>query len=165
MKQQTDSKGQFMTVYDKSVVWPDILSQIANGASLARAIGKCGMSYDLAKRHLRADPTLRQEYEDAVANRGDFLAEEIISIADELLPEGLQGRDASAWAQVQKLRIDARKWTSSRLRPRVWGERIEVLTHTQISITQALEAANARLNTIDMEPLDRHENILDQHGQ
>jgi len=151
LKQQTDSKGQFTTIYNKSLVWPDILSQIANGASLARAIGKCGMSYDLAKRHLRADTALRQEYDEAVANRGDFLAEEIISIADEPLPEGLQGRDAAAWAQVQKLRIDARKWTSSRLRPRVWGERIDVsVTNTHISITQALKDAEARLINLDV---------------
>ncbi len=144
-----------MPLYDKSIVWPDILSQIANGASLARAINKCGMSYDLAKRHLRADPVLRQEYEEAVENRGDFLAEEIILLADESLPEGLQGRDASAWVQLQRLRVDARKWTSSRLRPRVWGERIDVsLTNTQISITQALEAAHQRLNTIEMETTD-----------
>jgi hypothetical protein len=54
-----------------------------------------------------------------------------------------------------KIRIDTRKWTAAKLRPKQWGERIDVaVTHTQISISQALKEAEARLidNVTDITP-------------
>ena len=74
-------------------------------------------------------------------------------IADEEIPSHLEPKEQNAWVQRQKLRIDARKWTTSKLRPRVYGERLDVsVSHTQISITSALERANARLDVIDITP-------------
>jgi hypothetical protein len=53
-----------------------------------------------------------------------------------------------------KIKIETRKWTAAKLRPKTWGDKIDVsVTHTQISITQALEQAEARLIDItDIEP-------------
>ena len=156
MKQPTDSKGRFARIYDPAVVWPDILNQICRGVSLGRAIETSGMSYDLAKRQLAADPVLRAEYDKAVQERGDYLAEEIVDLSDEMPPADLPKELVTAWVNRQRLRVDARKWTASRLRPRVWGERMEVsVSHTQISITQALKEAEARL--IDA---DQYEDVL-----
>jgi hypothetical protein len=166
MTKQTDGKGQFMTVYDHDTIWPKILETIASGRSLAAALREPGMpSYARAKQILRNNAELRQLYEQAKIDRADAMADELMDLADQPMPAYLEGAERGAWVQHLRVQIDTRKWVAARLHAKAWGDRIDVVTHTQISITQALEAATARLNTIDMEPLDSHENILGQRGQ
>lgn len=138
----------------KDDVWPAIFDAIANGQSLSSILRKEGMpSYSWAKLQLRTDPELRKQYDQALEDRGDRLAEELIELAFTKLPDNLDGRAQSAWVQHLRVKIDVLKWTASKLRPRVYGDRIDVsVTNTQISITQALEAAQARLNgALDVE--------------
>ena len=135
-------------------IWPSIFDAIANGQSLSSILRKEGMpSYSWAKLQLRTDPELRKQYDQALEDRGDRLAEELIELAFTKLPDNLDGRAQSAWVQHLRVKIDVLKWTASKLRPRVYGDRIDVsVTNTQISITQALEAAQARLNgALDVE--------------
>jgi hypothetical protein len=107
-------------------------------------------SYALAKAHLRSDQALREAYEIAVQDRGAFLAEELIDLADEPIPEGLDPASRSAWVQNKRVRLDTRKWIASRVYRQVYGDRVDVsVSHTQISITGALDAANNRVLTID----------------
>lgn len=142
--------------YDPATIWPDILERIANGESLASALRKPGMpSYALAKIHLRSDPSLREAYEIAVQDRGAFLAEELIDLADEPMPEGLDPASRSAWVQNKRVRLDTRKWIASRVYRQVYGDRVDVsVSHTQISITGALDAANNRVLTIDQDDVE-----------
>jgi hypothetical protein len=138
----------------KESVWPTILDAIANGQSLSSILRREGMpSYSWAKLQLRTDPELRKQYDQALEDRGDRLAEELIKLAFAKLPDDLDGRAQSAWVQHLRVKIDVLKWTASKLRPRVYGERIDVsVTNTQISITQALELAEARVSgTLDVE--------------
>jgi hypothetical protein len=70
----------------------------------------------------------------------------LIELADTPLPEGLDGRQASAWVQQLRLKVDARKWASSKLKPRTYGDRLDVsVEQTSISITAALAEANKRV--------------------
>ena len=106
-------------------------------------------SYSWAKLQLRNNAELRQQYDQALEDRGDRLAEELIELAFTKLPDDLDGRAQSAWVQHLRVKIDVLKWTASKLRPRVYGERLDVsVTNTQISITQALEMAQARLDGV-----------------
>lgn len=132
--------------YDPTTVWPQILEQIANGNSLASALRKPDMpSYALAKIHLRSNPALRDAYEQALQDRAAFLAEELVELADEPIPEGLDPASRSAWVQNKRVRLETRKWIASRVFRQVYGDRMEVsVNQTQISITGALEAANQR---------------------
>ncbi len=127
---------------------------MANGRSLASILRQDGMpSYSWAKNKIRDDPEVTQGYVQALRDRGDRLAEEIVDLAFTPMPEGLDSRGQSAWVMHLRVKIDALRWTASKLQPKVYGDRLDVsVTNTQISITQALEAANARLNTIDIEP-------------
>ena len=92
------------------------------------------------------------------------MAEELIELADEPIPEGLDGPGMSAWVQKLRVRIDVRKWAASKLRPRAYGERLEVAVQPPgISILQALEAAHRRViedRTIDMEAMEEHAPLL-----
>lgn len=139
--------------YDPATIWPDILERIANGESLASALRKPGMpSYALAKIHLRSDPSLREAYEQAVQDRGAFLAEELIDLADEPIPAGLDPASRSAWVQNKRVRLDTRKWIASRVYRQVYGDRVDVsVTDGRVSVLAALEAANNRVLTIDQD--------------
>ena len=44
-----------------------------------------------------------------------------------------------------RVKIDTRKGIAAHLHPRAWGERIQVEVEQQISITAALNAAEARV--------------------
>jgi len=147
-------KGKFIPQYNKQIIWPQILTDISNGMSLISAIKKHGLDYSTAKLHLR-DNELNAEYQKAIEYRADYLADELVEITDQQMPADIDPKLANAWVQQQKLKIDARKWTAAKLRPRVYGERLDVsVSHTQISITSALERANQRLEVIDITPTE-----------
>ena len=151
--------GTFAVKFDPDVIWPVILTEIANGSSLAAVLRREGFpGYEWAKRHLRENPELRRDYELAIETRADFLAEQIVDLADSPMPEGLDSVAAGVWIRQLAIRVDSRKWTSSVLRPRVYGSRIDVTVENRISITAALAAANRRLENayndeIDITPL------------
>jgi hypothetical protein len=151
-----DDWGYFQPVYEWDKLWPEILREIGNGSSLTKAINKPGYpTYDSVQKNMRANPEIRRLYDEAVEVRADYLAESLIDISEESIPEGLDGPYLSAWINQMKIRIDTRKWTAAKLRPKAWGDKIDVsVTHTQISITSALKEAEARLidNVSDIEP-------------
>ena len=77
-----------------------------------------------------------EQYRKAREEQADTLADEIVSIADEtpeLNPvvdkntgELIRVELSSAYIAWQKNRIDARKWTASKLRPKAYGDRTTV---------------------------------------
>jgi hypothetical protein len=162
-----DDWGYFQGIYDWDKLWPEILRDIGNGSSLIKAINKPGYpTYDSVQKYMRSHPEIRRLYEDAIEIRADHLAESLIDISEETPPEGLDGPQLSAWINQMKIRIDTRKWTAAKLRPKSWGEKIDVsVTHTQISITTALREAEDRLkdrlidNVSDITPNEPKDNL------
>jgi hypothetical protein len=83
-------------------------------------------------RWLAADPDFCNQYTRAREDQADTLADEIIAIADEQ-PEVIAVLDRhgaliehkldNAFLQWQKNRIDARKWTAMKLKPKKYGDR------------------------------------------
>ena len=145
-------------VLDPKTIWPTILEAIANGAALSTAIKYAtpSPSYAWAKAQLRTDQELKVAYQQAVEDRADRLAEELIELADTPIPEGLDGTSRSAWVQHMRLRVDVRKWAASKLKPKTYGERLDLsVTQEPISIIGALMAAEQRVldakRTIDAE--------------
>lgn len=136
--------------YDPAILWPTILERIANGESLASALRNPGMpSYALAKIHLRSDPRLREAYDQAVQDRAAFLAEELIELADEPIPEGLDPASRSAWVQDKRIRLDTRKWIASRVYRQVYGDKVDVSMNVEhIDLKAAMEAANKRIELL-----------------
>jgi hypothetical protein len=129
-------------------VWPQVLGYIASGDALSTALKRLdpAPSYTWAKVQLRTNPDLQSAYRAAIEDRADTLADDIIALADSEPPAHLEGTALSAWVQQLKLRVHAREWTASKLRPRVYGEKIDVsVQHTQISVLAALERAEQRV--------------------
>jgi len=138
--------------------WQKLCEQISEGKSLSTAIKAEGMpSYQLVMLMLRNNPEFRTMYEKAVESRADRLAEEIIELADQEMPEGLEGPMASAWVQQKRMQVDARKWVASKLKPKTYGDRIDVaVTDNRISVMDALKEAKQRVlkdesNVVDAE--------------
>jgi hypothetical protein len=73
------------------------------------------------------------------------LAEELLELADAAIPEGLDGPGKSAFIQKLRLQIDARKWIACKLKPRQYGDRVEIVQEQRISILAALAVAEERL--------------------
>ena len=139
-------------MYDSQKVWQYILDQIANGRTLTSIVAEPDMpSYAWCTLQLRNDPQLKERYAEAVDSRVEFMAQQFLDLADSPIPDGLDGTAQSAWVQQLKLKLWARTWIMSKLKPRTYGERLDVsVTHTQISITEALKQAEARLIDVGM---------------
>ena len=137
-----------ITNYDPKTVWPIVLEAIASGDSLTTALTRIrpSPSYAWAKLQLRHDHALKAAYQQAVEDRADRLAEELMELADTPMPDGLDGPSKSAWVQQMRLRVDVRKWAASKLKPKTYGERLDLsVSHEPISILTALEAAQRRV--------------------
>jgi len=150
---------QAIAKYDPQVLWPKILDSIANGASLSAALQRLdpAPSYWWAKDWLRRDTALKARYIEAVEDRADRLAEELIELADTPIPEGLDGPRMSAWVQRLRVQVDVRKWAASKLKPKAYGDRLDVtVAPPQISILAALEEARRRvIDYVDVEEPSR----------
>jgi len=82
--------------------------------------------YDWLGRH----PSFAEQYARAREEQADTLADEIAALADEeprmVVDDKGVARIDSAWVQWQKNRVEARKWVAAKLKPKKWGERIQV---------------------------------------
>lgn len=116
-----------------------------------------GFSYTGMLEFIHADSSRSEMYARARQERADLLADEIVDIADEectTVKASKHGSaddgegetevvfDAVAVAR-NKLRVDARKWVASKLKPRVYGDKLELSgeigTPTKLSDDQLLE--------------------------
>jgi hypothetical protein len=87
--------------------------------------------YEWLLRH----PEFAENYTRAREEQADTLADEIIAIADES-PETVEVRDKegnvldvkidSGYVNYQRQRIEARKWTAMKLKPKKYGDRVAV---------------------------------------
>ena len=114
-----------------------ICIRIAEGESLRKILRDQGMPaqstvYEWLLRH----PEFAEQYTRAREEQADSLADEIIDIADEQ-PEVVAVTDKKtgaliehkldgAFLQWQKNRIEARKWTAMKLKPKKYGDRVAV---------------------------------------
>jgi len=125
------------------------LAHIANGDALSTAMKRLGPeapSYVWAKTQIRTNSALQAAYREAIEDRADALADDIITLADTPPPPGLDGPGLHAWVAQLKLRVHAREWTASKLRPKVYGASVDVTVQTtSISIVAALAEAERRV--------------------
>jgi len=114
----------------KEILFDEVINEIAlNGKSLLQA-SKGRMTpntfYELLK-----DETKLQRYARATDDRADLMADEILSISDNVghdlvtLPDGREVVD-NAVVQRDRLRVDSRKWLLAKLRPKKYGDKIDV---------------------------------------
>lgn len=106
-----------------------------------------------------------EQYRKAREEQADTLADEIVAIADEtpeLNPvvdkntgELIRVELSSAYIAWQKNRIDARKWTASKLRPKAYGDRTTVAGDPESPIEVKNEAMDTLASIIKNLELQR----------
>jgi len=69
-------------------------------------------------------------YAKAKLKQADYMAEEILDIADDGSNDWMEGKEGalilnSEHVQRSKLRIDTRKWLASKLLPKAYGDRVQ----------------------------------------
>ena len=121
------------TKFSKSLAL-DICKQIAQGTSLVKICKQEGMpDYSTILDWLcREDEPFKDfslMYARAKEDQADYLAEEIIDIADDSSKDTAYDEKGNPycdneWVQRSKLRVDARKWIASKLKPKKYSERI-----------------------------------------
>jgi hypothetical protein len=117
-----------------------ICERIADGESLRAVCSSDGMPHrSTVFRWLAAHEDFRDQYARAREDQADTLADEIVSIADEVCTTvradkhaGVKADDEDGDAEVvfdsaavarNRLRVDARKWVASKLKPKKYGDR------------------------------------------
>ena len=101
-----------------------ICDWIRQGKSLNSYCKQAGMGIETPYRWLRTYPSFRESYAQAQEDRADTMADQLLAVADDLPPDATMEQ-----VQIAKLRLDARKWIASKLRPGKWGDK-QVVEHT-----------------------------------
>lgn len=108
-----------------------ICERIAEGESLRKICADEDMPNKATVfRWLAADETFSDQYARAREAQADVLADEIVNIADDgsndtyTDDEGKVRTDQDVIAR-SRLRVDARKWVASKLKPKVYGDKVQ----------------------------------------
>ncbi len=117
-------------LYDRldrlGVEW--VCDRLIGGESVRAIARELDASATAVLKWLDRDSGRMRQYQLARQAQADALVDEIIDLADEPVPIGLDGRMDSAAVNDKRLRIDTRKWIASKFRPSLYGDRVAVDT-------------------------------------
>jgi len=107
-----------------------ICGLIAKGYSVCKTADTVGIGTSTVYAWLRVYPKFLDMYEKAKEDQADLLAEQILEICDDGRNDWMEVNDKGNEAykvngehvQRSRLRVDARKWMASKLKPRKYGE-------------------------------------------
>lgn len=128
-------------------LFDSVCERIADGESLRAICSDEDMpNKGTVFRWLAADKALSDQYARARESQADALFDEILDIADDARNDWMarNGADDSAYSlngehvQRTRLRIDARKWMAGKLRPKVYGEKLELSGNADAPLTVSI---------------------------
>lgn len=133
-----------------------VIEDIYRGRSLQSLIrdDHREVSYEDFLRWIKKDPMRHERFKEAQEMRTEFIAGEILEIADGV--DSIEPTSSDA-VNRDKLRIETRKWIMGAHNKKRYGEIKQVEVATSISITDALAQAQARV--IDAEVADVIDNL------
>ena len=90
--------------------------------------------YEWMKEH----EIVRNKYARAKELSAEYHAEQIVDLTDAEPERDELGKVDSNWTNLQRLRIDARKWTAAKLLPKKYGDK-QIMEHTgKITLEQSI---------------------------
>ena len=136
--QVTDSVATRAYIRITEDIQVEILRRLADGESLRQICKSPGMPNAETVRLLRdADRSFGMRFQVAREAQADTHADQIVGLADELvsdpptyLDEKGRARVDNGAVQARKVAIDAYKWVASKLRPRAYGEHVQIETRS-----------------------------------
>ena len=112
---------------DRARIVAAVLDRREQGSSGFRSCKLEGVPFVTFSAWIGNAPDLAEAYARAREGQIRRLAEEIEELADEPIPTTDRGSLDAAAVAKQKLQIDTRKWLLSKLAPKSYGERVEVV--------------------------------------
>ena len=132
----------------KTAMVDALLAQIETGKSMREVCRMDGMpDHGTVIRWMRDDAALATKYARARMAQADTLFDRMEEV-EESVSNGTMDSHAA------RVVLDSMRWRASKLAPKVYGDRLDVqVSDTRISITGALQAAQARLvDVVDVTP-------------
>lgn len=126
-----------------------ICAWISRGGSLNSYCDTTGRGHVTVFRWLREHALFHSRYSLALENRADTIVDEMQAIADESAQNPtMEG------VQAAKLRVETRRWIASKLKSRVYGDRVEVKQTGAVSIRLGIgsQAPQKPQEVIDVTP-------------
>ena len=132
-------EGKALVLVQYEQVFMRAIDSIAHGKSLSQVLrdDQREIDYNDFYRWIKKDPTRRQLFDEAQEMRTEFMAGEIIEIAD--------ADDSLEDVNRSRLKIDTRKWLMGAHNRKKYGATTSIEMTGGISITGALAAAQARV--------------------
>lgn len=108
-----------------------ICEELARGKSLVKICDEIDVSYSTIMKWLRDFDDFSQKYAHAREAQADYLADEIIQIADDSTHDSVVDEDGNLRLNTEfvarsRLKVDSRKWIASKLLPKKYGDRQEI---------------------------------------
>lgn len=126
-----------------------ICERIADGESLRAICRDEGMpSKATVFRWLAANEAFQDQYARAREAQADSLFDDVLEIADDSRNDWMErnGEGDPGWAlngdhiQRTRVRIDARKWMAGKLRPKVYGEKLDLSGNVGLTVNLESDA-------------------------
>ena len=128
-----DDEKKPPTAFDPALA-DEICDRIARGRGLISICNDPGMpTYSTVRKWLKEHDFFARDYARARVDQADAFADEIVEIAD-TEPDPNRAR----------VRVEARKWTASKLRPQVYGDRVDISVQGSLDLRAVLAGAEAR---------------------
>jgi hypothetical protein len=110
----------------KKITADKVFNEMRQGLSAYKACLKVGVPQSTLNHWLNDDAELAADYARAREELHEFIAAEIVAIADAPVPSNEKGGLDPGAIQKQRLQVDTRKWLLSKLAPKKYGDKIEV---------------------------------------
>ncbi len=115
-----------------------LCEHVTDGGHMADYCKARGIEYTTMLKWINRDPERVQMYARAREDRADKIADEIVAISDEVeVAARYDGEDVkltldAAAVARNRLRVDARKWVASKLKPRTYGDKLDLTAEVGI---------------------------------
>lgn len=139
-------QGRALALAQYEHIFMRVIESIAHGKSLSQVLkdDQREIDYNDFYRWIKRDPQRNQLFSEAQEMRTEFMAGEIVEIAD--------ADDSLEDVNRSRLRVDTRKWLMGAHNRKKYGETKTVELGGSISITDALAQARARI--VEAEVID-----------
>ena len=142
-KKKAQPEAKPLTPWQKWSSTPDaamesLCAHVMDGGHMAEYCKARGINYTTMLKWLNADPLRSEMYARAREDRADKIADEIVAISDEVeVAARYDGEDVkltldAAAVARNRLRVDARKWVASKLKPRTYGDKLDLTAEVGI---------------------------------
>lgn len=139
---------------DAEAALSEFCDHITAGGHLAEFCRERGLSYTSMQRWINADPGRTVLYARAREDRADKLADEMVAISDEATVAATHDGESvtlaldSAAIQRNRLRVDARKWIAAKLKPRTYGDKLDVTQNVTMNNVPDADLTNRALELL-----------------